>query len=233
MDDNKALKNKHKADLLAAELRIKNAKASEAEAKASKALARSTEDASNAEGMFGTKSEPRKSMSTFLRNQNKLQVSTIAILDRKSAILIRICTTLVSGLIVLHGYIDDNVVGGHWISVVLLIGMMITLVMAMIATKPMSFLAKNVRHEIFDAHRSSEENVFFMMKDYNLKEYQESMQKVVARQDLQLGNQIRSSYFLGRYNANKGRMVDLAYNTFIISFLLAGLLFLYFRYSAV
>ena len=40
--------------------------------------------------IFDTKKEPRKALQTFLRNQNKLNVNAINVIDRKAAIMIRV-----------------------------------------------------------------------------------------------------------------------------------------------
>ena len=50
-----------------------------------------------------------------------------AVFDRKAAILIKICTTLISGLMVFNEYIINNVVGGNFIATALLIGLLTSL----------------------------------------------------------------------------------------------------------
>jgi len=40
--------------------------------------------------LYKTKKEPRKSFQTFLRNQNKLYVNSMNVIDRKSAILVKL-----------------------------------------------------------------------------------------------------------------------------------------------
>lgn len=180
----------------------------------------------NAEGRYGTVSEPRKSLSTYLRNQNKLEVSMVTILDRKASILIRISTSLVSAIIIFHGYIEENVSNGHTISHILLFGLLITLVLSILATKPfLSILRRVMKKEIQPIHPGLEENNFLMMKKCDLKEYEESMEKVVQSQDLQLGNQIRANYILARNNRYKAAMLDVAYNVFLITFILVGVIF--------
>ena len=94
------------------ELKIKELKAKELEAKLQKIKLKESAESGNTTGLFGTDAEPRKALSTYLRNQNKAEISFVAILDRKAAILIRICTTLISGIIVFNTYIEENVVLG-------------------------------------------------------------------------------------------------------------------------
>ena len=103
-------------------------------------------DKNNSVGIYGTIGEPRKSLSTFLRNKNKSDISLVSILDRKAAILIRIATALISAFIVFHGYIDEHVSFGGVISDVLIAGMLITLVLSLLAAKPFSYIFLSLIH---------------------------------------------------------------------------------------
>lgn len=182
----------------------------------------------NQDGKFGTKAEPRKALSTFFRNQNKLDISLVSILDRKAAILIRICSTIISALIVFHDFIDNNVDNGHLISIVLMIGLMITLVLAILATKPFVSKMKKTKKTQIDAHyQKLEENVFAGSQvQCTLEEWENAMEVVVRSQDLQLGNQIRASYLIGQNNGFKSRLVDWAFNTFLCSFMIVGIIYI-------
>jgi hypothetical protein len=81
--------------------------------------------------MFGTLSEPRKVLTWYLRNQNKIEVNLINIRDKKAAIIIRISTTVISGLIVFHDYIDKNVGNGHAVSQILIFGLLVCPILLM------------------------------------------------------------------------------------------------------
>lgn len=190
-------------------------------------------EALNEEGRFGTKGEPRKSLSTFFRNQNKLDISIISILDRKVAILIRICTTIISALIVFHDYVDSNVDNGHLISIVLIVGLMITLVLSILATKPFVSKMKKIRTEqVHPVYPNIEENIFMGTQvQCTLEEYERAMHKLVKSQDLQLGNQIRASYIISQNNAFKSKLVDWAFNIFLCSFLAVGLIYIVTKFS--
>lgn len=227
-------KKKLKSELKAADLRVKQAKAEEIEAKLKKGKEKSDIEQENSIGKFGTPLEPRKSLSTYLRNQNKFEVSGIAILDRKAAILIRICTTVISGLIVFYQYIEDNVPGSHVISIVLLIGLLASLILAIIATKPFTkYFTNKISSEIQEVHPSFEENCFLLLSKCSLKNYEEAMEKVVKSQNLQLGNQIRANFILARHNAYKANLISNAYNAFLISFIIAGSIFILSRYGLI
>jgi len=208
------------------ELRIAKAKAKELETKAQRALNKKDEEEANAEGLFGTANEPRKSLNSYLRNQNKLEVNLVAILDRKAAIIIRICTTLISALIVFHDFIDKNVKNGHSLSQILIIGLMISLVLAILATKPFGAVLRRLyKKEILPRHPLPEENIYLMFKNSSLEEYEESMKKVVRSQNLQLGNQIRANYILSKNNMYKARMLDISFNFFLLTFLAVAIIF--------
>jgi len=128
----KEIKEQGKLEQLALDTQIKKVKVEELENKLKRAQERQTLNNENAQGAYGTAAEPRKSLSTFLRNKNKADVSLVSILDRKAAILIRITTTLVSAIIVFHHYIDENVILGSVISNILIAGMLITLILSLL-----------------------------------------------------------------------------------------------------
>ena len=87
-------------------------------------------------GLYYSKKEPRKALSTYLRNQNKFIISSLAIADRKAMIMIRINSTLASALIVFHDYVADYVQQGGTIASILIVGSVISLVCSIMAAKP-------------------------------------------------------------------------------------------------
>lgn len=131
-------------ELDAINIKFKKAKAKEAKAKLVKAKLKNSADEENAEGFYGTKVEPRKSLNSFLRNQNKYLINSIAIFDRKAALMIRICTAIISGLIAFHEYIEAHVLNGYLLSTILSIGLLISLVLSILSTKPHLHLVRNV-----------------------------------------------------------------------------------------
>lgn len=54
----------------------------------------STKNSNSGKENYDTKKEPRKSMGVYLKNQNRLIMNSIAIADKKAAILIRITLRL-------------------------------------------------------------------------------------------------------------------------------------------
>jgi len=211
------------------ELKLKMLKAKELEYKQQKYSSKFEEEEENLHGLYGTRSEPRKALSSFLRNQNKAEISLVSILDRKAAILIRICTTLISGLIVFQSYIEENVSLGGLISHILLGGMLLTLICAIIGTKPMGpILRRFFNRRITEHHSDLEENVFFIRNpNLSLDDYEEAMSKVIKSQNLQLGNQIRANYVLANNNGLKSKILDISYSIFLGTFIAIGFTYLY------
>jgi hypothetical protein len=233
-EQEKAEKKRYKAEKQAAELRLSLAKAAEAEAKLQRAKDKSDTDDRNAQGMFGTPAEPRKSMSTYLRNQNKFEVSVISILDKKASILIKICSTFISVLIAFSGYIDKNVASGKLLSLVLAIGLIVTLVLSLLSAKPFTRkIDKMVKKKILLHYPALEENNFLLRQECTVQEYEGAMRKVVGSQDLQLGNQIRANYIIAQANVQKSRLVDYAYSVFLLTFLVTSTLFLLNRFGLI
>lgn len=230
-DSKKEAKKKHKIEIELAELKLKRAKANEAELKLLQAQQKIETGRSNVEGKFGTVNEPRKALSTYLRNQNKFEVSGIAILDRKAAILIKTCPTILSGLIVFHGYISENVAGGDVITVVLLIGLLASLVLSIASTKPSNRgFGKILKTQIKPHYPDKLENAFYTWEFDSFVDYEEAMEKIIKSQDLQLGNQVRANYLLGKSNSRIAKLLDYAYSAFLASFILSGIIFVIAKY---
>jgi len=72
-------------------------------------------------------------MGVYLKNQNRLIMSSISIADKKAAILIRVNTAIISALIVFESYFDGNASLGDKIIPILIIGLSISLIFAILA----------------------------------------------------------------------------------------------------
>ena len=73
-------------------------------------------------------------------------------------------------------------------------------------------------------------NNFLPVGKFTLEEYEKSMDEVVRSQELQIGNQTRFAYVIEAYLMNKYRLLDIAYNLFLGSFLLIALVFIIGRF---
>ena len=220
-----------KKEINLAELEIKKAKAKESELKLAHTKEKLAINEKNTFGKFGSATEPRKSLSTYLRNQNKFEVSAISILDRKAAVLIKICPTIISGLIVFHNYIETNVAGGHLIMITLLVGLLTSLVLAILSIKPSTRgFDKIVKKHIKPLYPEKAENSFYIWEFDSYNNYEDAMEQVFKSQDLQVGNQIKANFILAKSNVKIADLLDYAYNTFLVSFIIAAIIFILSNY---
>ena len=220
-----------KKEINLADLQIKKAKMEEAELKLTQTKQKLAINETNTTGKFGSVTEPRKSLSTYLRNQNKFEVSAISILDRKAAILIKVCPTIISGLIVFHDYIETNVAGGNLIMVILLVGLLTSLILSIMSIKPSTRgFAKIVEKQIKPMYPDKIQNSFYIWEFESYKDYEQAMEQVFKSQNLQLGNQVKANFILAKSNASIAKFLDYAYNAFLASFIVAAIVFLLSNY---
>lgn len=186
----------------------------------------------NNKGLFGTAVEPRRSFQSFLRTHTKILISAVSILDRKGAVLIRINTTLITATIVFGSYIDEQVKFGGVISSILLVGLIISLFLAILGQKP---TVTEVR-KLFPGPRLNqdieiEQGLFLQNSmDTDYEKLEEAAQKVVHSQDLQIRNQLRAMHMLSVHNECKAALIDKAYTVFIVTFILVCVSTLVFRF---
>lgn len=196
-------------------------------------MKKSLEELSNAEieqkakRLFEMKKEPPKSLQSYLRTQNKLMVSTIALLDRKAMILIRINSALVTGLVLFQDYIKENVEFGQVIAILFVIGALGSLTLAILGVKPFANkFMKIYDEEILKNYKELKFNNFFLVDPISLKDYEASMDKVMRSQELQIGNMVRINYILNMIVRKKYLILDWAYTIFLASFILVGIVFI-------
>lgn len=185
-------------------------------------------------GLYYTKKEPRKSMSSFLRNQNKFVISGIVIADRKAMILLRLNSTIISGAIVFHDFIDTNVPGGHLVGLALIFGLSISLVFTILAAKPFSRrLAKIFKKEIQPNYPKLSQNAFLVMPGTPIEEFELAMDEIINSQELQVGNQLRAHYLMNRNLNDNFKLLNWAYDLFMGTFLLVAIIFMLARFSLI
>ena len=181
--------------------------------------------------LYDTKKEPRKSMGVYLKNQNRLIMSSIAIADKKAAILIRINTAIISALIVFESYFDGNTSFNNKIIPVLIIGLSISLIFAILAAKPFSFIMYKVFNKIIKKkYPNLEENNFMIFEVPEFDKYELSMQKVLKSQNLQIGNLTRFNYFMSKSISRNYLQLEIAYTVFLITFLIVTVFYISSNY---
>ncbi|MEM0930822.1 MAG: Pycsar system effector family protein [Bacteroidota bacterium] len=179
--------------------------------------------------LFWTKKEPRKSLSTFFRNQNKLMVNMLNMMDRKASMMIRINSTLVSGIVVFFEHISQ-IKGGKVIGIVVVVFSFISLVSAVFAARPpITKFSKDFRKKIGAKYPRISKNIFMVGLTSNLKleEYEDSYNELVNSQELQIGNQIRTHYVFESELKKGFKMLEFSYNAFLVGFVLAVVIFLF------
>ncbi len=181
--------------------------------------------------MYDTKKEPRKSMGVYLKNQNRLIMNSIAIADKKAAILIRINTAIISALIVFESYFEGNASFNNQIILILIIGLSISLIFAILAAKPFSYIMYKVFNKIIKKkYPNLEENNFMIFEVPEFDKYELSMQKVLKSQNLQIGNLTRFNYFMSKSISRNYLQLEIAYTVFLITFLLVTVFYIRSNY---
>lgn len=179
-------------------------------------------------GMFYTKKEPRKSFSTYMRNQNKLYVNSLNVIDRKAAIMIRVNATIISGIVIFFEHIQ-GIPQGLTIGLVMVIASFISLLTALSASRPNTFsVMKRHKNTIFKKYPNIEENIFLvgLYDNISLQEYEAAYDKLIKSQELQVGNQIRTMYLFERQLKRAFILIEIAYGSFIIGFIIVVLTFI-------
>jgi hypothetical protein len=181
----------------------------------------------NEHGLFYTKKEPRKSFTNFQRNQYRALFNSMALTDRKSMILVRIDTTLISVLIVFHNYVVSHVQLGALVVVFALIGIGVSLISALLSSKTPGFLIKRtLKKQILHQYPELKYNVLMSFTDPSLEQYEMAMDEVVNSQELQIGNQTRASYLFNLILMRQYRLLEFSYNAFIVTFIVVILMVL-------
>ena len=177
--------------------------------------------------IYDTKKEPRKSFGVYLKNQSRLIMNSIAIADKKAAILIRINTAIISALIVFEGYFDGSSSLNNQIIPILIIGLSISLIFAILAAKPFSYtMYKVFNTTIKKKYPKLEENNFMLFEVPDFDEYESSMKKVLKSQNLQVGNLTRFNYFMSKSISRNYVQLEIAYTAFLITFLVVAVLYI-------
>ncbi len=185
----------------------------------------------SAKDLYDTKKEPRKSMGVYLKNQNRLIMNSIAIADKKAAILIRINTAIISALIVFESYFEGNTSFNNQIIPILIIGLSISLIFAILAAKPFSYIMYKVFNKIIKKkYPNLEENNFMIFEVPEFEKYELSMQKVLKSQNLQIGNLTRFNYFMSKSISRNYLQLEIAYTAFLITFIIVAVFYISSNY---
>lgn len=171
--------------------------------------------------------EPKKLFHTYLRNQNKLYVNFFNMIDRKSAIMIRINSTIFPISVFLYNFIKE-IQFGSVIGATLIITSFVSLLFALKASRPFNGLIfqKN------DINQKLEESIFAvgMTPKSSLKQYENAYEKLMKSESLQLSNQVQAMYKFEQYIKRSFQQLELSYVSFLLGFGIIVILFLFGRF---
>lgn len=173
-------------------------------------------------GLFNTKKEPRKSFATYQRNQNKFYLSTLNLIDRKAAIMLKVNATILSASVIFFNYITE-INFGIRIAIILIITSFTSLIFSILASKPNSLaFYKRFKRDVVSKYKKREENLFMigMSSGKTLEEYEKAYNKVLNSQELQIGNQVRTMFLLEKEMKRGYFYLELAYSSFLIGLLI-------------
>ncbi|RLJ96893.1 hypothetical protein [Tenacibaculum discolor] len=173
-------------------------------------------------GLFATKKEPRKSFATYQRNQNKFYLSTLNLIDRKAAIMLKVNATILSASVIFFNYITE-INFGIKIAIILIITSFTSLIFSILASKPNSLaFYKRFKKDVVSKYKKREENLFMigMSSGKTLEEYEKAYNKVLNSQELQIGNKVRTMFLLEKEMKRGYFYLELAYSSFLIGLLI-------------
>ncbi len=175
--------------------------------------------------LFETKKEPRKTFQTFLRNQNKSLLSLYNVADKKSAIMIRINSTIVSAVVIFYKTIFE-LQYGNIICLILIISCLTSLLLALNASRPKTF--DNLLKANKNKGLKQEERLFLntVSREVDYEEYEKVYDKILRSQELQIKNLTLASYQIERNLQNTYINIELSYLAFMIGFALTGITFI-------
>ncbi len=177
---------------------------------------------------FETKKE-RRSLHTFLRNQNKFYLNSFNLIDRKASIMIRVNSTIISAIVIFSNRISD-VPFGNVIAVILILSCFLSLMFALNASRPHSLNHLFVFKRNIRKHNLQPEETIFVSgatTNLNLKEYQEAFDKIVKNQKFQIGNQVRAMHIFEKRIRNSFIYIELSYLAFMIGFIAVVIFFVF------
>lgn len=180
-----------------------------------------------ARGLYYTKKEPRKSFSTFMRNQNKMYVNAFNMIDRKAAIMIRVNSTIISAIVIFFERVSD-IPFGFFIGITMVVFSFASLMFAINASRPhlLSLFRRNKKH-VQQKYPDLEQTMFSLGTngEVSLEDYEVAYDKLLNSQELQVGAQVRTMYVFETQTRNAFSHIELAYLCFMVGFVIAVISF--------
>jgi hypothetical protein len=169
---------------------------------------------------------PSDATQTFFRANYRNHINLSAIADNKANIMISVNAILISVLISLLTYkniTETNPMVLLPVIIFLFTGL-VSLIFAVLSIRPKvtSLNPDGTTPEV------AKKNIVYFGNFVHLKleEYEEAMDAMFRDGELLYGNMVRDLYFLGKVLDKKYRYLTLAYNTFMIGFIVTVIMFL-------
>lgn len=179
--------------------------------------------------LFSTVKEPRKAFTTFIRNQNKFYINSFNMIDRKAAIMIRVNASIISAIIIFFKHIQ-HLEYGYYMGISMVICSLVSLILAINASRPHIFsLSKHYQKRIAHKYPNPEENLF-VVGNYDrisIEDYEKAYDKLLNKQELQIGNQIRAMYIFETRIRKSFIQIEISYASFMIGFVIVVIGFIY------
>jgi len=169
-------------------------------------------------------SRPDRGVETMFRTTSENHVTLSGMADTKANILVSINTIILSILVsVLFRKLEEfpQLVLP---TILLVITCLITIVLAILATRPNVASGRFTREDIQD----KKTNLLFFGNFHNmeLKDYEWGMREMMKDYEYLYGSMIKDIYFLGKVLARKYKFLRLAYTVFMFGFVISILAFL-------
>lgn len=179
-----------------------------------------------AQGKKKGKKESARALQTYFRNNYRTHISLSALADRKSHIMIRLNSLLISILIVFFKTIINLTPLAIVTGVIFLLTTLVSLIFAALAAKP--HVTKYLTED--SSFSDAQNNIFFYGNfiGLDIDKYEEVVKSILDQPNLIYSNMIRDLYFLGLVLNKKFRLLNYSYSVFIgglvitvVSFLIA------------
>lgn len=169
-------------------------------------------------------SRPDRGIETMFRMTSESHITLSGMADTKANIMISINTIILSIVVsVLFRKLEEF---PHLVlpTLMLVATCLITIVLAILATRPNIAKGKFTRDEI----NNKQTNLLFFGNFHNMKlqDYEWGMKEMMKDYDYLYGSMIKDIYFLGKVLAKKYKLLRLSYTVFMFGFVTSNITFL-------
>ena len=167
----------------------------------------------------------QRAMESFLRNSYRTHISLSALADRKSSIMIKFNSILISILIVFFERIIEFNPAALVSAILFLITALISLAFSTLSARPHITRLNKADENWADAKK----NLFFFgnFVGLSLEDYEKAVDSMMKDKPLIYGNMVRDIYHLGKVLDTKFKYLKWSYNFFLLGLIFTVLAFLF------